>query len=223
MCFRSHVCLWSLGAASSECYNIDDRILPYCSSGLWCLPPSLVFPRAFPRLFFYVASMGLKLLCCAVSCRVVFVAVANVHRGSLNCHVALFPPVAALQPPFVSVAETPIFPRAFRVVISVFLRCRHRQPQLQPLPPESGVSLSSYLPYSQVTLVLILPPRLRLVSCFAVRIRDVAFWRWRSCSSHAAGGRWTLDWKGMEAAMKEHPETALLMLCNPYNPVGEMR
>jgi len=23
--------------------------------------------------------------------------------------------------------------------------------------------------------------------------------------------------------MKEHPETALLMLCNPYNPVGEER
>lgn len=37
----------------------------------------------------------------------------------------------------------------------------------------------------------------------------------------AAGGRWTLDWNGMEAAMRKHPETALLMLCNPYNPVGE--
>eukprot|EP00903_Cladosiphon_okamuranus_P011930 g11206.t1 len=37
-----------------------------------------------------------------------------------------------------------------------------------------------------------------------------------------AGGRWTLDWKAMEAAMKEHPETALLMLCNPYNPVGRV-
>lgn len=37
----------------------------------------------------------------------------------------------------------------------------------------------------------------------------------------AAGGRWTLDWNGMEEAMRKHPETALLMLCNPYNPVGE--
>lgn len=36
-----------------------------------------------------------------------------------------------------------------------------------------------------------------------------------------AGGRWTLDWEGMEAAMKEHPEVKLYMLCNPYNPVGE--
>lgn len=37
----------------------------------------------------------------------------------------------------------------------------------------------------------------------------------------SAGGRWTLDWNGMEEAMRKHPETALLMLCNPYNPVGE--
>lgn len=44
-----------------------------------------------------------------------------------------------------------------------------------------------------------------------------------ACDVLAAGGRWTLDWKGMEAAMKEHPETALLMLCNPFNPVGEKR
>lgn len=39
----------------------------------------------------------------------------------------------------------------------------------------------------------------------------------------AAGGRWTLDWEGMETAMKEHPEVALFMLCNPFNPVGEPR
>lgn len=37
----------------------------------------------------------------------------------------------------------------------------------------------------------------------------------------AAGGRWTLDWEAMEAAMREHPEVRLYMLCNPYNPVGE--
>lgn len=37
----------------------------------------------------------------------------------------------------------------------------------------------------------------------------------------AAGGRWTFDWKAMEAVMVEHPEVALFMLCNPYNPVGE--
>ncbi|CAM9373036.1 unnamed protein product [Ectocarpus sp. 6 AP-2014] len=37
-----------------------------------------------------------------------------------------------------------------------------------------------------------------------------------------AGGRWTLDWNGMEEAMRKHPETALLMLCNPYNPVGRV-
>lgn len=42
-------------------------------------------------------------------------------------------------------------------------------------------------------------------------------------ASSSAEGRWTLDWKAMEAAMKEHPETALLMLCNPYNPVGETK
>ncbi|CAM9935878.1 unnamed protein product [Ascophyllum nodosum] len=37
-----------------------------------------------------------------------------------------------------------------------------------------------------------------------------------------AGGRWTLDWRGMESAMDDHPETALFMLCNPYNPVGRV-
>lgn len=43
------------------------------------------------------------------------------------------------------------------------------------------------------------------------------------CVRHffSAGGRWTFDWEAMETAMKENPEVALFMLCNPYNPVGE--
>lgn len=45
----------------------------------------------------------------------------------------------------------------------------------------------------------------------------------RFVGNGAAGGRWTLDWAGMEAAMEEHPEVALFMLCNPYNPVGEVK